>query len=42
MGKDSFIQNNSIDLKSEFTVAEFVALTKTAYGSEIIKQLVKQ
>jgi hypothetical protein len=39
MGKDSFVQNNGIDLKKKYTVSEFVNLCKNAYGSEVIKEI---
>jgi hypothetical protein len=38
-GKDSFIRNNNIDMNGSFTTAEFCALVKNAYGSDVIKQL---
>jgi len=38
-GKDSFVQNNNIDMNSEFTTDEFIRLVKNAYGSEVIRML---
>ena len=39
MGRNSFVKNHNIDLNDEFTVSEFVELTKNDYGSEIIIEL---
>ena len=39
MGRESFCQNNDIDLNGSTTVREFVKLTKNSYGSEIICKL---
>jgi len=38
-GKDEFMRNNSISLDDEFTLKEFVELTKDNYGGEIIRRL---
>ena len=38
-GKDEFMRNNSISLDDEFTLKEFVELTKNNYGGEIIRRL---
>ena len=41
MGRLAFANNNGIDIENDsFTIAEFVNLTKDAYGGEIIRQLV--
>ena len=43
IGKESFIKDKNINLKEDnFTVKEFINLTKNNYGSDIIKQLEKQ
>jgi hypothetical protein len=39
MGKDSFVQNNEVDLRKKYTVSEFVNICKSAYGSDVIKQI---
>jgi len=40
MGRNSFIQTHDIDLdKDEFSINEFIELTKNSYGGDIIKQL---
>lgn len=39
MGKDSFIENNGVDMSKQYTVTEFVELVKHQYGSDVIKQL---
>ena len=40
MGRKSFASDNGIDLENgEYTVKEFVEITKNAYGGQIIKQL---
>ena len=39
-GRDQFAREHGIDLeKDEFTVKEFVELTKNSYGGEIIKEI---
>ena len=39
-GRDQFAKEHSIDLENdEFTVKEFVELTKNSYGGEIIKEI---
>lgn len=43
MGRKSFAKNHDIDLnKDEFTVEEFIELTKNDFGGEVIKQLVER
>jgi len=39
MGRELFIRDNGIDLNNEYTVADFVRITKNAYGGDIIKQI---
>ena len=40
MGRNSFCRDKNIDLeKDEFSVYEFIAMTKNAYGGETIKML---
>ena len=39
MGRNEFVRNHNINLEDEFSVKEFIELTKNGYGSEIIKQL---
>ena len=39
MGRDSFVKNNNINLKSKITVVEFIRLTENNYMGDIIKQL---
>jgi hypothetical protein len=39
MGRTIFIRDNNLSLDDEYTVDEFIAITKNSYGSEIIKQL---
>ena len=38
-GRDLFCSDNGLPLDSYYTVAEFVTLTKNAYGGEIIRKL---
>lgn len=43
MGRKSFAKNHDIDLnKDEFTVEEFIELTKNDFGREVIKQLAER
>ena len=42
MGRELFVEENELDLEKEYTVDEFIELTKDAYGSEIIKDLKKK
>ena len=39
-GRDSFVRNNGIDLKSKYSIHEFIELTKNEYNGDIIKQLI--
>ena len=40
MGRKSFIKNGGYDLENDaFTVAEFIDITRDAYGGEVIEQL---
>ncbi len=40
MGRNSFVKNGGYDLENDtFTVAEFIEITKNAYGGDIIKRL---
>lgn len=39
MGRDNFIESHGIDLKSKYTVQEFIELTKNSYGADIIREL---
>lgn len=39
-GRDQFAKEHSIDLENdEFTVKEFVELTKNSYGGDVIKEI---
>jgi len=40
-GRDSFAEQNGIDLDGVMTVEQFIELTKNAYGGDIIKKLYK-
>jgi hypothetical protein len=42
MGRKVFVEENELDLEKEYTVDEFIELTKNAYGSNIIKDLEKR
>ena len=42
MGRNTFVENNGLSLEDEYTVEEFIDLTKNSYGSEIIKELEKK
>ena len=39
MGRQQFAKDHDVDLEGEMTVEEFIALTKNAFGGEIIKRL---
>lgn len=39
MGRQRFAKDHGVDLEGEMTVEEFIALTKNAFGGEIIKRL---
>ena len=39
MGRQQFAKDHGVDLEGEMTVEEFIALTKNAFGGEIIKRL---
>ena len=39
MGRKQFVKNNNLSLDKQYTVKEFIELTKNAYGGEIIKKL---
>ena len=39
MGREQFVKGNQIDLSATFSVTEFIAMTKNAYGGEIVRQL---
>lgn len=39
MGRQQFAKDHDVDLEGEMTVAEFIALTKNAFGGDIIKRL---
>ena len=39
MGRQQFAKDHDIDLDGEMTVEEFIALTKNAFGGDIIKRL---
>ena len=39
MGRQQFAKDHGIDLEGEMTVEEFIALTKNAFGGDIIRQL---
>lgn len=41
MGRKSFVENNGLSLEDEYTVKQFIALTKNSYGGEIIRKLEK-
>ena len=40
-GRESFCKKHSIDLEGTMTVAQFIELTKSAYGGDIIRNLEK-
>ena len=40
MGRDNFCKNNNIDLDLKYSTKDFIALTESAYGGEIVKKLV--
>ncbi len=42
MGRNTFVEENELDLEKEYTVDEFIELTKNSYGSEIIRDLEKR
>lgn len=42
MGRNTFIENNGLSLDDEYTVDEFIELTKNSYGSDIIRELEKR
>ena len=39
MGRELFVKNHGVDLEADYTVDEFIELTKNDYGSEVIRQL---
>ena len=39
MGKDEFIRSNNINMKSSYTLDQFISMTKDQYGGDVIKQL---
>ena len=39
MGRQQFAKDHGVDLDGEMTVKEFIALTKNAFGGDIIKRL---
>ena len=39
MGRQQFAKDHDVDLEGEMTVEEFIALTKNAFGGDIIKRL---
>jgi hypothetical protein len=39
LGRDKFVIENNINLKSSLTLKEFISLTENSYGGEIIKKL---
>ena len=39
MGRQQFAKDHDVDLDGEMTVEEFIALTKNAFGGDIIKKL---
>ena len=39
MGRKQFAKDHGVDLEGKMTVEEFIALTKNAFGGEIIKRL---
>ena len=41
MGRQQFAKDHGVDLDGEMTVEEFIALTKNAFGGDIIKKLEK-
>jgi hypothetical protein len=42
MGRETFVENNGLSLDDEYTVDEFIKLTKNSYGSDIIRELEKK
>jgi hypothetical protein len=41
MGRESFAKNNGIVESDLYTIADFVGLTKNAYGGDVVKQIEK-
>ena len=41
-GRRAFVRDRGIDLSGSMTVEEFIALTKGAYGGEVIKELARR
>ena len=39
MGRQQFAKDHGVDLEGEMTVEEFIALTKSSFGGDIIKKL---
>ena len=39
IGRQQFAKDHGVDLEGEMTVEEFIALTKNAFGGEIIRRL---
>jgi hypothetical protein len=39
MGREHFVKENGLSLEKQYTLNEFIELTKNAYGGEIIKKL---
>ena len=39
MGREQFVKENRLSLEKQYTLNEFIELTKNAYGGEIIKKL---
>ena len=42
MGRRAFVRDKGIDLSGRSTPEEFIALTKNAYGGEVIKELARR
>lgn len=42
LGRKTFVKNKNLSLKSEYTVDEFIELTKDEYGGEVIRTLKKR
>jgi len=39
MGRELFIRDNEIDMKAEYSVADFIRITKDSYGGDVIRQI---
>lgn len=40
-GRKQFVQDHNLSLEKDYTVKEFINLTKNDYGGDVIKELAK-